>query len=84
VGSISSVISVKSTSTFSLSGGDASHRHESKFNQIGRNNKKKKKKKKKGRTKIRSNCIDEEYCRLSADTATFLGRAGQLDLSRAL
>jgi hypothetical protein len=31
-----------------------------------------------------SSCVDEHYCRLIEETATFLGRVREIDLARAL
>jgi len=33
---------------------------------------------------MRSSCIDEQYCRIIGETATFLARVEELDLSRSL
>lgn len=97
--SLSSVISVKSTTSFSLSGADEHSRHRSKFNQRGQQQKKKKQKKNKGRTKIRpgsqaelmelvgtlrSCCLDNFYSETIADTVCFLFRNHRISLARAL
>ncbi|GAX19572.1 elongator complex protein 1 [Fistulifera solaris] len=93
--SLSSVISVKTTTTFSLSGADEHYRHKSKFNQLGF--KKKKKRKTKGSTKVRpgsqaeldelvgtlrSSCLDPFYAETIGDTICFLFRNGQIPLAR--
>ncbi|GAX09682.1 elongator complex protein 1 [Fistulifera solaris] len=95
--SLSSVISVKTATTFSLSGADEHYRHKSKFNQLGF--KKKKKRKSKGSTKVRpgsqaelddlvgtlrSSCLDPFYAETIGDTICFLFRNGQIVLARIL
>jgi elongator complex protein 1 len=95
--SLSSVISVKTATTFSLSGADEHYRHKSKFNQLGF--KKKKKKKSKGSTKVRpgsqaeldelvgtlrSSCLDPFDAETIGDTICFLFRHGQIPLARTL
>jgi elongator complex protein 1 len=97
--SISSFISVKSSSTFSLVGGNDSLRHKSRFNKIGADHKvKTKKKKTKGRKlrpgseeelqnlvqTLQRNCVDEKYALLIGDTITFLVHNGKLDVARSL
>jgi len=92
--SLSSYISIKSASTFTLSGREQDTRHKSKFNQQGGKQKKKKsKKKKQGKnrvrpgsveelqnlvTTLRSSCGDKDYCRVVADTIEFLSQTGRM------
>ena len=97
--SLSSVISVKTTTSFSVTGSDEHYRHRSKFNMQGQQHKKKKKKKNKGSTKIRpgsqadltelvgtirSCCLDSFYAETVGDTICFLFRNGQISLARTL
>jgi hypothetical protein len=94
---LSSVISAKSTSSFSLSGAEENYRHKSKYNQLGARQKKKKKTKKKGRTKVQpgsqeellglvqtilASCIDDKYLGTIGETIEFLSRNGNLVLAR--
>ena len=93
--SVSSVISVKTQNTFTITSEHDINRHKSKFNKIGKG--KTKTKKKTGKKKMRlgseeelrslvstlkSSCVDPIYCGIIADTISFLGQVGKLDLAR--
>jgi elongator complex protein 1 len=93
----SSVISVKTTTTFTVTGNEERNRHKSKFNSAGdRKSKPRKKRGRKGRSKalpgsdqelqgllqaLRSTCVDASYRDVIADTLTFLLRNGRMSLA---
>lgn len=97
--SLSSVISIKSVSSFSISGAEDATRHKSKFNEIGTKNMKRKKKTK-GKKRIlpgsaeeltsivntlRSCCVDSESGRVVSETIEFLAwTSGAMDSAKDL
>ena len=97
--SLSSVISVKSANSFSLTGGDDTNRHKSKYNSLGGQKAKKTKKKIKGSNRIlpgseedllgivqtlKSNLIDDVLLLKIGATIFFLIHAGRLRIARAV
>lgn len=96
--SVSSVITVGAQSTFSISSEhELAYKHKSKFNKLGKEKKKKKKRQRNKRIRpgseeelkslvntLKVSCADPSYCEIIADTVTFLGQVGKLDLARQL